>query len=538
MTDPLRDHAAGCELDVLVAPRAARSRLAGVHEGRLKVQLAAPPVDGAANTALCELLADTLDVPKSAIEIARGQTGRRKTVRVAGLSAALARARLGLALLLLLAACTSELPFPVKVLLPEESAELRRADNLSLQLGPDGGYVSYEVRGTDFSVDLELEPDAVVRTLSLYLADGTELLAWGRSAPFVLSSPPAELAVLLARPGLLSTYPGAVPEPDADLLAAHGPGLGLFLLSSAGDIALLSESTYDVQLGARLDPDEGLPDPKDGVLVPDTAGALWRVAAADGLRAYHFDPAFDVWSPVELSGHPVGPRPGAAWAADGRERLLLAGGGAEADIVALALARDDSGVAEVTKLFSLDAPRPGATLVVLDRGDAEQLLVVGSDAADAAVYLPDGGRATGPAGPWTRLQCAALDPAGDDGTVRVLCLGGLRGDQPSADALVINCPPATENVTVDEHTNFLPVALADPRLFADDLAVYAQGPATWLRIGRDDLEVTQQDGPATRETGGHSLTMGTGVTFLVGGRDAEDRPVSNWWIFAPTLPSP
>lgn len=542
MTDPLRDHAAGCELDVLVAPRAARSRLAGVHDGRLKIQLAAPPVDGAANTALCELLADTLDLPKSAIEIARGQTGRRKTVRIAGLSAALARTRLGLALLLLLSACTSELPFPVKVILPEETADLRRADNLALQLGPNGSYSTYEVRGTDFAVELELEPDAVVRTLSMYLADGTELLAWGRTAPFVLQSPPTDLAILLARPGLLSTWPGAVPEPDADLLAARGPGLGLFLLSSAGDIALLNESTYAVELGARLDPDDGLPAATDGVLVPDGAGALWRVSAADGLRAHHYDPAYDVWSPVALVGHPVGPRPGAAWAPDAaRERLLLAGGGAEPDIVALALARDDDGRAEATKLFSLDAPRPGAALFALHRGDVDQLLLVGGDTDLATVFLPDGARALGPAGPWTRPQCAALDAVEADNVVRVLCLGGLRAGQPTPDALVINCPPKAEDVTVDDYPGFAPLALADPRLFADDLAVYAQAPTEWLRIARDDLTVTQQQGPATRETGGHSITVGTGVTFLVGGRDADDRPVTNWWVFAPTLapmPSP
>ena len=77
MTGPLREHEGGCELDVLVAPRAARSQVVGLHDGRLKIQLAAPPVDGAANAALCALLADVLEVPKSAVTIARGQTGKR-----------------------------------------------------------------------------------------------------------------------------------------------------------------------------------------------------------------------------------------------------------------------------------------------------------------------------------------------------------------------------------------------------------------------------------------------------------------------------
>ena len=51
-------HHDASELDVQVVPRASQSRIVGPHDGRLKVQLAAPPVDGAANTALIDLLAD------------------------------------------------------------------------------------------------------------------------------------------------------------------------------------------------------------------------------------------------------------------------------------------------------------------------------------------------------------------------------------------------------------------------------------------------------------------------------------------------
>jgi uncharacterized protein YggU (UPF0235/DUF167 family) len=51
-----RDVPGGCELDLLVQPRASRTRAAGEHDGRLKVQLAAPPVDGEANAALGAIL--------------------------------------------------------------------------------------------------------------------------------------------------------------------------------------------------------------------------------------------------------------------------------------------------------------------------------------------------------------------------------------------------------------------------------------------------------------------------------------------------
>jgi uncharacterized protein len=77
---------------VKVAPRASRSSVQGVHDGALKVSLTAPPVEGAANAALCALLAELLRVPKRAIEITHGQQSRLKTVRVRGVSEAQVRA--------------------------------------------------------------------------------------------------------------------------------------------------------------------------------------------------------------------------------------------------------------------------------------------------------------------------------------------------------------------------------------------------------------------------------------------------------------
>lgn len=69
---------------VRVVPRASRSELVGEHDGALRVRIAAPPVDGAANDELVRLLARAFDVPRSAIEIAAGHAAKLKTVRVAG----------------------------------------------------------------------------------------------------------------------------------------------------------------------------------------------------------------------------------------------------------------------------------------------------------------------------------------------------------------------------------------------------------------------------------------------------------------------
>lgn len=73
---------------VRVAPRAVGDEIVSWQEGELRVRLRAPPVDGRANDALRRLLAASLDVPSSAIELLSGASGRVKRLRVDGLSEA------------------------------------------------------------------------------------------------------------------------------------------------------------------------------------------------------------------------------------------------------------------------------------------------------------------------------------------------------------------------------------------------------------------------------------------------------------------
>lgn len=84
----VREHAGAVTFDVLVQPRASRAKLGPVHDGRLKVAVTSPPVDGEANAAVIELVAKSLGVAKSAVEVVAGVTSRRKTIRVAGVSRA------------------------------------------------------------------------------------------------------------------------------------------------------------------------------------------------------------------------------------------------------------------------------------------------------------------------------------------------------------------------------------------------------------------------------------------------------------------
>jgi uncharacterized protein (TIGR00251 family) len=72
---------------VRVVPRASKSEIAGIHDGTLKVRIASPPVDGAANAELVKLLSKTFGVSGSAVEILSGRSGRTKQVKISGVNA-------------------------------------------------------------------------------------------------------------------------------------------------------------------------------------------------------------------------------------------------------------------------------------------------------------------------------------------------------------------------------------------------------------------------------------------------------------------
>ena len=78
-----------------VIPRAHRSVVEGIRDGRLLVRVTAPPVDRAANNAVIALLAKTLAVPRSAIRVVTGEAARNKTVEISGVACDVAAARLG-----------------------------------------------------------------------------------------------------------------------------------------------------------------------------------------------------------------------------------------------------------------------------------------------------------------------------------------------------------------------------------------------------------------------------------------------------------
>ncbi len=82
-------------LSLRVQPRASRNAVVGWTGDTLNVRLTAPPVEGAANVACLEFLADLLDLPQSQFEILRGSRSRTKVIRISGLTQDEVRARLG-----------------------------------------------------------------------------------------------------------------------------------------------------------------------------------------------------------------------------------------------------------------------------------------------------------------------------------------------------------------------------------------------------------------------------------------------------------
>jgi uncharacterized protein (TIGR00251 family) len=72
----------GLTFNIYVQPRSSRNQVVGLHGNALKVKITAPPVEGAANKMCVAVLAKSLKVPKSAIEIVSGQTSKTKRVQV------------------------------------------------------------------------------------------------------------------------------------------------------------------------------------------------------------------------------------------------------------------------------------------------------------------------------------------------------------------------------------------------------------------------------------------------------------------------
>ena len=86
--DPVDD---GIAFEVHVVPRSPRNEIDGIHGDRLRVRVNVPPVEGAANHAVCTTIAKILGVPATQVSIIRGMVSRMKRIHVSGMDATRAR---------------------------------------------------------------------------------------------------------------------------------------------------------------------------------------------------------------------------------------------------------------------------------------------------------------------------------------------------------------------------------------------------------------------------------------------------------------
>ena len=87
----------GVVVAVRVKPRAPAAKIAGQRDGRLLVQVTAPPVDGKANDAVCRLLARSLKIAGGRIRVVGGERARDKLIRIDGMAQAEVAGALGIA---------------------------------------------------------------------------------------------------------------------------------------------------------------------------------------------------------------------------------------------------------------------------------------------------------------------------------------------------------------------------------------------------------------------------------------------------------
>jgi uncharacterized protein len=96
---PAHSHSSesSCTLSLKIIPNAPRSEIVGWLDAALKVKIHAPALEGRANDALLELLADEFKLPRRAVTLVRGDKSPHKLVRIDGLTLAEVRTRLGFA---------------------------------------------------------------------------------------------------------------------------------------------------------------------------------------------------------------------------------------------------------------------------------------------------------------------------------------------------------------------------------------------------------------------------------------------------------
>jgi uncharacterized protein (TIGR00251 family) len=232
-----------------------------VRGDRVKVAVTAPPVDGEANAAVIELVAESLGVRRADVSITAGASSRRKTVRVAGVRAAVLAALLG--------ACGHSGTIDITVVTAPGSHILDTVTDARLTLSLPLTVVNAP-RNPDgtFTLSLDVTADGPDGDVTFEGLDTTgAVVAYGRTPPLPIAAVDAQIAIDVAAPRSFTEAPVSLDSPRTDM----GAGLldyGVLLAggrdaSGAPIPGLVIYNAYDHSLQAGID----MPAPRAGIAV-------------------------------------------------------------------------------------------------------------------------------------------------------------------------------------------------------------------------------------------------------------------------------
>ncbi|CAN5429371.1 hypothetical protein BH11MYX1_BH11MYX1_15270 [soil metagenome] len=258
----IREVEGGVILEVLVQPRASRAKLGPVHDGRLKVAVTAPPVDGEANAAVVAFVAKQLGLARGAVEVVAGESSRRKSLRIAISRGALA-AVLGMG-------CTASVgTIDVSLVTAPGSTVMTNVATLRFVL-TDPRIEQTANRGSDGTFKLDVQFDAT-DTQGAIIVDGMDangiVIANGATPPFPLNGASASVAVYMAAPNSIAAAP-TVLTPARSAVGTAALSYGVVFAGGLRGDGTTSDATaiynaFDHTLTAGI----ALPAPRSGLAV-------------------------------------------------------------------------------------------------------------------------------------------------------------------------------------------------------------------------------------------------------------------------------
>jgi len=508
----LREGADGSvTLDVLVQPRASREKVGPVHDGRLKVAVTWPPVDGGANAAVVALLAKALGVPRSAVEVIAGATSRRKTVRIGGvLRAAVAALALG--------ACSGETgTVSVSLTTAPGSTLLDSVQTLTVEITNPHQVLTAERTSEGFSLAIDLPAS---ETTGALLVDGLDaggaLVATGASPAFAFSAITGRVVVYMAAPDSVGVAPEALDPPRSEVGTAELPYGAIFAGGrTTGGVSDANEiyNAYDHSLLPGLP----LPAPRAGLAVGAGELGVYMFGGVDDVNVprdqlWRFDPAVRPNGQFLIIGDKDGfARTGETLVAVGDEHFLLTGDPA----------------AQVLGL--------GGTVAA--RTDVETL-----PATVATVTASDGVRTSVFVGPSsvTRFRdnhFEAAEPAGRAGGVAVPLPGGGVGIVcGGTDAVIVDAATGTGSTVPGIPT----LSKTGGAAAATDQSLLIAGGTTAAGVdGRVEIYDAATLAPIATatltvpRTGAVAVPLPNGQILIAGGVDAAGAPVATLELFTP-----